>query len=225
MATWFPTSLLLVIALVSRNGCCFPVKKGWSQHGPYEGSFSNMEARLDFHDGSSQGAPAQHSIVSDPAVSFPSESIEKGADSSPGRYAASLGPIPVMSSDSSWYAGPGRGTVHNSATAYTASRTSQPTPDIGLPAPPPPPFFQPSELDQYKAYLAHGNWERETEELSYPQLPLPTYPELGFQPADLYSSILEHGNEERQLEEQGFMPQGLSTASTLQEGPMQLVPQ
>ncbi|TDH01435.1 hypothetical protein EPR50_G00180080 [Perca flavescens] len=88
MATWFPTSLLVIIALVSRNVCCFPAKKGWSQHGPYEGSFSNMEARPDFHDGSSQGAPAQHSIVSDPAVSFPSESMEKG-------------PIPVMSSDAS----------------------------------------------------------------------------------------------------------------------------
>ncbi|XP_028458681.1 uncharacterized protein LOC114571730 isoform X2 [Perca flavescens] len=214
MATWFPTSLLVIIALVSRNVCCFPAKKGWSQHGPYEGSFSNMEARPDFHDGSSQGAPAQHSIVSDPAVSFPSESMEKG-------------PIPVMSSDASWYAALGWGIVQDSATAYPASRTSQPTPDTGFP---PPPFFQLHELDQYKAYLAHGNWERETAELSYPQLPLPTYPELGFQPGELhlYSSILEHGNEEREPEEQGFMPlppyalmpQGLSTASTLQEGPM-----
>ncbi|XP_035847941.1 uncharacterized protein LOC116055975 isoform X3 [Sander lucioperca] len=223
MATWFPTSavffysLLLIIALLSRNVCCFPAKKGWSQYGPYEGSFSNMEARPDFHDGSSQSAPAQPSIVSYPAVSFPSESMEKG-------------PIPVMSSDASWYAAPGWGIVQDSATTYTASRTSQPRSNIGLP---PQPFFQASELDQYEAYLDHGNWE--SEELSYPQLPLSTYPELGFQPGELhlYSSILEHGNEEREPEEQGFMPlapyafmpQGLSTASTSQEGPMQLVAQ
>ncbi|XP_035847940.1 uncharacterized protein LOC116055975 isoform X1 [Sander lucioperca] len=236
MATWFPTSavffysLLLIIALLSRNVCCFPAKKGWSQYGPYEGSFSNMEARPDFHDGSSQSAPAQPSIVSYPAVSFPSESMEKGVDSSPGSYAASLSPIPVMSSDASWYAAPGWGIVQDSATTYTASRTSQPRSNIGLP---PQPFFQASELDQYEAYLDHGNWE--SEELSYPQLPLSTYPELGFQPGELhlYSSILEHGNEEREPEEQGFMPlapyafmpQGLSTASTSQEGPMQLVAQ
>ncbi|XP_032396805.1 uncharacterized protein LOC116705065 [Etheostoma spectabile] len=220
MDTWFLTSLLIILALLNRN-VCFPAEKGWSQYDPYEGSFFDMEESPGFHDGSSQGALAHPSIVSYPAVPFQSESMEKGVASSPGSYAASPNPIPVMSGDTSWYAAPGWGTVYESLTAYTTSRTSQPTPDIGLP---PPPFISANEPDQYEANVDPGNWqwERETEELRY-QLPVPTYPELGFQPGELhlYSSILEHGNEDRDTE-QGFMPlppyaltpQVSSTAST-----------
>lgn len=224
MASWFPVSQLLLIALLSWNVHCFPAKKGWSQHDPYEGSFSNMEVRPGLHYSSSQGAPTHPSSVSYP-VSF----REEGGYSSHGTYPTSSSPSPDMSSVTSWNAATGFGPMEEST---TASGTSQPTPNIGLPLPP---FFQAGELDQYEVNLEHGSSERESEELSFPPPP-PPFPEFGFQAGEMsrYESIFEHGNEERETEDQGFMPlppyapgpQGAPlSAVPVEEGPEQPAPQ
>ncbi|XP_029306196.1 WASH complex subunit 3-like [Cottoperca gobio] len=228
MATWFPTSALLLIALLSCNVFCFPAQKGWSQYDPYEGSFSNMEARPDFHYSSPQGAPTQHSSVSYPADSFPYESMDVYL--SPGTYPASSNPTPDMSAEASWNAAPGWDPVPEFKTAYTASRTPQPAPDIVLP---PPPYFQAGKLYQYEN-MDHGNSERETEELSFPAPPPPPLPSSGFQAGELskYESILDYGTEERETEEQGFIPlppyasepQGAEVSSYSTLGPVHPLP-
>ncbi|XP_049456573.1 uncharacterized protein LOC125903600 [Epinephelus fuscoguttatus] len=233
MATWFPVSQLLLVALLSWSVLCFPAKKGWSQHDPYEGGFSNMAAPPGLHYGSSQGAPAQPSSVSSPAASYPYAS-EAGVYPSAGGYPGSSGPAPGMSSVGSWNAAPAWSPVEESG--FTMSGTSQPTPDIGFPAPP---FYQAGELDHYQSNMEHGNSEVESEELSLPlpppPPPLPPFPEPGYQAGELshYESTFEHGNEERETEEQGFMPpppfapvplDAEAVASTL-EGPTQPAPQ
>ncbi|XP_059215415.1 uncharacterized protein LOC131993495 [Centropristis striata] len=198
MAPWFFASQLLLIAMLSWDVYCFPATKGLGQHDPNEGSFSYMEARPGFHS-AYQGAPAQPSGMSYPAVSFPYGSMEEGVYSSPGTYPASSSPTPGMSSTTSWGAAPGWDPAEDSVNS--AYRTSQPTVDMGLS---PPPFFQAGELDHYKSHLEHGNSVRETEELGFPEPP--PLPYSGFQAGELdhYEANLEHGNSEKETEEPGF---------------------
>ncbi|XP_042357995.1 formin-like protein 20 [Plectropomus leopardus] len=201
MATWVSVSKLLIVALLSWNVLCFPANKGRSQHGLHEGSVPNMGAPPGLHygTGASKGAPAQPSRVNHPAVSFLYDPEEEGVYASPGNYPESSSPTPDMSSEVP---------MEESTTDYIASRTSQPLPVIGLPAPP---YFEAGELDHYEANMEHGNSEAETEELSFPPPPpppVPPYPDFGYQAGELnhYASIYEHGNEERETEEQGFLP-------------------
>lgn len=202
----------------------------WSQHGPNEGSLTNMEVSPGLYS-SSQGAPAQPSSVNHPAVSFLYIPARNRVYSSPGTYPAN--PSSGVSGVTTWTPGFGQDPAEESVTRYTMSRTSQPLPNIGLP--PPPPLFQAGELETYNENLEHGSSEMETEELSF--MPPPPVPHQGpgFQAGELneYSSVLEHGNEARETEEQGFMPfhssaprgaEGLSAASK-SEGPMQPVSQ
>ncbi|XP_031694090.1 uncharacterized protein LOC116376757 [Anarrhichthys ocellatus] len=213
MATWVLPSQLLLIALCSWNVLCFPAKKGWSQHDPYEGSLPNMEVRA---------APALFSRLSYPAV-------EDVVYSSPGAYPASSSLSLDMSSEASWSAPPVWDPVEESA---AASRNSMPTPYIG-----PPPFFQAGELNHYETNLEHGNTDRETEELNFPapppQQPQPL-PYPGYQAGELsrYTSDLEHGNGEWETVEQGYMPpppyasapQGVEVSAASTSFPAQPVP-
>ncbi|XP_075932007.1 uncharacterized protein LOC142931793 [Anarhichas minor] len=213
MATWVLPSQLLLIALCSWNVLCFPAKKDWSQHDPYEGSLSNMEVRA---------TPALFSRLSYPAV-------EDVVYSSPGAYPASSSLSPDMSSEASWSAPPVWDPVEESA---AASRNSMPAPYIG-----PPPFFQAGKLNHYETNLEHGNTDGETEELNFPapppQQPQPL-PYPGYQAGELsrYTSDLEHGNGEWETEEQGYMPpppyasapQGVEVSAASTSFPTQPVP-
>ncbi|XP_056252133.1 uncharacterized protein LOC130181755 [Seriola aureovittata] len=184
MAVWFPTSQLLLIALLSWNVHCFPAKKGWSQPNLYEGSFSNQDIPAGLHYRSSQAAPIQPSYVNQPALSFRHEPVDEKMYSSPQTYPASSGPTTLSSSEASWNVAPAWDPVEEST---TARGVSQPRPDIGLP--PPPPFYQAGELERYEENFEHGNTERETEELNFVPPP-PPYA------APDYKSISNHGTGE-----------------------------
>ncbi|XP_040905361.1 uncharacterized protein LOC121189372 [Toxotes jaculatrix] len=208
MAVWFPASQLLLIALLCWNVHCFPAKKGWGQHNPYEGSFSSSEMLPVFRYSSSPGAPAHPTNVNHPAVSFLHEPVERGVYTSPETDPGSSSATTDTSSGASWIVAPSWGPVEESVTAHSVSRTSQPGPNIGLP--PPPPLYQAGELEHYEERFEHGNMERETEDLNIvpPPPPVPPYPGPDFQAGELshYESIYEHGNEERETEEEGFRP-------------------
>ncbi|XP_039995154.1 uncharacterized protein LOC120796406 [Xiphias gladius] len=228
MAGWFPASQLLLIALLSWNVHCFPAKKGWSQHNPYEGSFSNLETPPGLHYSSSQGAPVQSTNVN-PPVWFFHEPVEEGVYSSPKTYPARSSPPLDTSSETSWNVAPGWDPVEESTTAHSVSRTSQPRP--GIEFPPPPPLFQAGELEHYEENFEHGNLERETEELNLlllPPPPLPPYLGPDFKAGELshYESIYEHGNEERETEEQGLkqLPPYELSAGQMSDSHLQPVP-
>lgn len=166
-----------------------------------------MEAPSGLSYTSFQGSSAQPSSVSYP--------VSK----------TSYSPSPDMSSVATWNSVPAWDPSEESTTTYTASRTSQPTPDLSLP----PPLYQAGELEHYEESSEFGNSERETEDLSF-MAPPPSYPGPDFQAGELshYESSYEHGNEEREMEEQGFMPvppYEMSTLSTSEEGPKELYSQ
>ncbi|XP_047458472.1 extensin-2-like [Mugil cephalus] len=213
MTRWIFASQLLLIAVL--NVHCFPAKKEWRQHHPKDADSSHLDSRTVLR------------YVSPPAVPAPPTHFKPvGKEySSPDPYPASSSSIPhTFSGVPNW------SPVEKST--YTVSRASPPRPAAGLL--PPPPVYEPGELELYEENVEHGNSERESEELSGmpPPPPPPPYPKLFYQPGDLYeySAIFDHGNSERETEDQGFRPPsyaevGVSTSESSSSGHVQPVPQ
>ncbi|XP_058507846.1 uncharacterized protein LOC131474122 [Solea solea] len=191
MAPLLPSSVLLLVALLSWNVHCFPTK-GWTQRASRDGSLSNIKTPPVLYR-SSQGASAQS--ADDGPESFLHEPVKKGAYSSPKRNLASsrLPPFEV-------YEAPGLEPVEESPAALRVSRTYQPTSDGGFPPP------QAGELQNYDESIEDGDREEETEDLVPP--PPPPYLGSPFKAGELknYLSSYEHGDYEEETESQDSAP-------------------
>ncbi|KAL6102038.1 uncharacterized protein ACO6RY_17163 [Pungitius sinensis] len=130
MATCVLPRQLLFGALCCWNVLCFPAQNGWSQHGPYEGSFTNKEV-----------GPYPSSRSRPPAVAYV---VRSGPGATTSRLTVD------MSSEASWRAPPIWDPLEGSA---TLSGRSQPAPNVA-----PPLFLQAGELDRDVAISEQTEW-------------------------------------------------------------------